>query len=177
MYITSTVRSSGSTKSDHYVGVNGNPSEKRKKLKSYNANGEEKELTKLGCAIDIQGTRDGVIDKGEASVIIYSLIANKYPEYCRQLIWEQKGYNSNNIQVIHIASYGKENNDKNEIYHGSYPSGKRSDSKNLPSEFINIVKQMVDNKIAENVDMVNFSKLPTSLELENMYLKSAGLLT
>ena len=177
MYITSTVRSSGSTKSDHYVGVNGNPSEKRKKLKSYNANGEEKELTKLGCAIDIQGTRDGVIDKGEASVIIYSLIANKYPEYCRQLIWEQKGYNSNNIQVIHIASYGKENNDKNEIYHGSYPSGKRSDSKNLPSEFINIVKQMVDSKIAENVDMVNFSKLPTSLELENMYLKSTGLLT
>lgn len=177
MYITSTVRDSGSISSDHYVGDNGKPSEKRKKLKSYNAAGIEKELTKLGCAIDIQGCRDGKVDTGEASVIIYSLIANNYPEYCRQLIWEQEGNKSNEIKVIHIASYGKENNDKNEIYHGSYPSGKRSDSNNLPSEFINVVKQMVENEVAENVNMINFDKLPTSSELTNMYLKSAGLLT
>ena len=82
----------------------------------------------------------GKVDTGEASVIIYSLIANNYPEYCRQLIWEQEGHKSNEIKVIHIASYGKENNDKNEVYHGSYPSGKRSDSNISVIRNMNLLK-------------------------------------
>lgn len=165
--ITSTARDSSTTSktSDHYIGNGGSPSERRKQL------GYEK----LGCAIDMQGTKNGVIDLGEPTITIYTLIATIYHEYCRQLIWEQDTSYGNRIRVIHLASYGKrgENgSDKTEIFHGAYPTGNKSSEHNLPSEFLAIAEKLVNE---DSVKLANFSKRPTADEINKKYEEASGL--
>lgn len=168
--VASTTRNNdnASLTSDHNIDPKATPSERRKVL------GYEK----LGCAIDIHGNRNGNIDRGEASINIFSLIANTYHDYCRQLIWEHD-VPGDRIRVIHLASYGKigEGSDKIQIFHGTYPSGKNTGSKNLPSEFIAIAKDIVDKNIDNYVKLINFGgKTPTADELKTMYNNAKGIL-
>jgi hypothetical protein len=165
--------------SDHLVN-NGGASERRKRLIGTNQNGEEVEFSKMGCAIDMQGLKNGVVNKGEASINVFSLIANNYYDYIRQLIWEVNGHAvcQNDISLIHLASYGKvgQYSDKNEIFVANAPkySGTETGSLNLPSEYLKILLNLSKNNQLKKSDgsiitLNNFGKYPTKEELAKLY--------
>lgn len=185
--ITSSTRDSvvnGNNSSDHII--NGSPSAKRLNLKGLDTNGNEKLYSEMGCAIDFRGTKDGVEDRGEASINVFSHIANNYYDYIRQLIWEVKDQATcqNSITLIHLASYGKvgpNGSDKNQVYLSKYPeySGTKTGSEvgTLPSEFIKILIKMNDNKRFEGEMYVNNfpNGKPTKERLEYLLEESIKL--
>lgn len=164
--LTSSARITHSKRSDHYIGEDGTPSEKRKQLKGTDAYGNEKPYNQLGCAIDIFGTKNGVTDKGESSIILFNLIAKNYQEYIRQLIWEidDSGGNSPKSDiisnVIHLGSYGKDN-DKRMIFMALKSTGYNiyENKTNISNEYLKILKEVLNNKIEKNICIYpNFSK-------------------
>lgn len=157
--ISSTTRdyvpNNGSKTSDHLINLQ-NPNEKRKGKKGYDANGNYTTYDKLGCAIDLHGTKDGKKDKGEASIIVFNLIAKNYQKYIRQLLWEVIDSNStlsdNISNCIHLGSYGKDfDNDKKELLMVLKETNFKSHKGNINTfsvSFLKIVKDLMnmDNK-------------------------------
>lgn len=180
IYISSSTRDSvvnGNNSSDHII--NGTPSERRRNLKGKDVYGVEKLYSEMGCAVDFYGTKNGNIDKGEASINLFSHIANNYYEYIRQLIWEVKDQSTtqNNITLIHLASYGRvgpNGSDKCQIYLAEYPkySGVSTGDKRLSSEFLRILMNMSKNNKLKNVYLNNFTSdngKPTTEVLTKKY--------
>lgn len=158
MWVTSTIRYNPNSESDHgYIktddeakSTNLNHSRSKVEGTALDENGNVigvKNYYYMGCAIDFHGTKNGEVDRGDASVQLYNHIAmNYYKEIC-QLIWEIKdGYStdSNTISnVIHLASYGP--TDIAYLFVASVKDGKTETirGKNrMPSAFIDICNKL-----------------------------------
>jgi hypothetical protein len=123
MWVTSINRVSKNSKSEHcYIDDNNlsnrpNPKIERTGVKGYqidnngNVIKENQTYDRMCCAIDFHGTKNGAVDRGDASIQLFNHIAQNYNKYIFQLIWEMK-FNSalavNNISnVIHLSSLGE----------------------------------------------------------------------
>ena len=178
VFISSSTREkivNGNNSSDHTI--NGTPSKRRLELRGLDGNGVEKSYAEMGCAVDMYGTRNGEIDKGESSITLFKHIAIHYSDYIRQLIWEVKGQakNQDSISLIHLASYGKvgkNGSDKNEIFLAEYPSysGRKTGSSTLPNEFLKILRSLFEKDLLTNgkTQINNFSDNPHDLTLEKL---------
>lgn len=157
MCITSTVRYNPDSSSDHgYINYNEATSTNlvtnRSKVEgtALDENGNVigvKNYYYMGCAIDFHGTKNGEVDRGDASVQLYNHIAMNYYKEIRQLIWEIKdgnNTNSNTISnVIHLASYGP--TDKANLFVASVKNGKTKTVRGkhrMPSAFIDICNKL-----------------------------------
>jgi hypothetical protein len=157
MCITSTIRYNPNSSSDHgYINYNETTSKNlvtaRSKVEgtALDENGDvigNKNYYYMGCAIDFHGTKNGEVDRGDASVQLYNHIAMNYYKEIRQLIWEVKygtRTNSNTISnVIHLASYGP--TDKANLFVASVKDGETTTvkgKKRLPSAFIDICNKL-----------------------------------
>ena len=146
-------------KSDHLVNSK-EATKRRKELIDKNNNTYDK----LGCAVDIIGTINGVKDKGETSITVFNLIATNYYNYIRQLIWEINTLDaSQNIisNCIHLSSYGNypTRNDTCQIFVSSSKtdpkfSGKTLGSKILPSAFLKIKENL--QTMTDSIRFTNF---------------------
>ena len=153
MCITSTVRYDPNSSSDHgYINYDEATSTKlvtnRSKVEgtALDENGNvigNKNYYYMGCAIDFHGTKNGEVDRGDASVQLYNHIAMNYYKEIRQLIWEIKdgsSTDSNTISnVIHLSSYGP--TERANLFVASVKNGKTTTirGKNrMPSAFIDI---------------------------------------
>ena len=183
IYLTSSTRTgpvNGNSGSDHLI--NGKPSKRRTKIKGKDANGVEKLYSHMGCAVDMHAMKDGTINKSEPSVQLFNLIAKNYHEYIRQLIWEVHSSSvvEDKIDVIHLSSYGK-NNDKSVIYLGKKSTGfdVHTNKNLLPFQFVNLAKSVIDQpnilkkirpfiESGENVTQEKINELNT---LYNQYSK------
>ena len=162
MYVTSATRESelsNNSSSDHLI--NGNPSYQRKKLKGPDVSGNTKSFAEMGCAIDFYAKKGGNVDKYDTTIKLFAMIATKYSEHIRQLIWETKentSTQSNEISnCIHLASYGdKTCNDKQEIFVASLPNFNPIASKYLPPSFVDVLIKMKENN--KNLRCLNLNK-------------------
>lgn len=158
LYISSTYRNvsgTGNTSSDHCINNDGS------KNIYYGIRSRVKDdcsglnYNQLGCAVDMYIRTGGAAKKGEESIWLFKNIVNKYYDHISKLIWEvRKDQNteSNTIgNVIHLSSYGYKNFSGNApmIYVAQDSSGKGSYKtigyKKLPSEFLKIAKDIVNN--------------------------------
>lgn len=170
--------------SDHAIGkfVDGKwvfrGSPRREKLNGVDGNGVTKKYSEMGCAVDMHGKLpNGAIDKTNASIPLFHLIATKFTNNIRQLIWEVKTGASTADNAIsncvHLASYGARGangNDKTEIYvsSGADPwkvviadnAGDITKAPtNLPPLFVRTLYDMSKNgKLTSEVMLTNFTK-------------------
>lgn len=157
MCITSTIRYNPNSSSDHgYINYDETKPKNlvtaRSKVEgtALDENGNvigNKNYYYMGCAIDFHGTKNGEVDRGDASVQLYNHIAMNYYKEIRQLIWEvQYGTrtDSNIISnVIHLASYGP--SDKANLFVASVKNNETTTVKGksrLPSAFIDICNKL-----------------------------------
>jgi hypothetical protein len=170
MYVTSTIRYSPGSSSDHgYINYD---ETKPGKLVANRANVSGTALDEdgnvvgvknyyyMGCAIDFHGTKNGAVDRGDASVQLYNHIAMNYHSLIRQLIWEVKSgsrTDDNSISnVIHLSSYGPIAPSRANFFVASVNNGETKTVRGkdkLPSAFLDIcqnVKQKSDGKICSS---------------------------
>jgi hypothetical protein len=195
MYVSSSVRYdlvNDNKKSDHLTYTGSTPISTEK----FKPSGRRIELgfTNQGCAIDIRGTRNGNEDRGEASVMLFNLIANNYSDFIRQLIWEvteDQSLSENRISLIHLASYGEvgpSGSDKSEIFIATKAtkySAVETGNKGLPNEFLRVLIKMSKNerlimkstgKNGFGVKVLNYlDKQPTTEFLIKEYNKSLSV--
>ena len=157
IYITSATRD-GNDSSDH--SINGTPSVRRKQLKGTDVNGNIKLYSEMGCAVDFYALKNGKVDKGETSIKLFAKIASNYSNCIRQLIWECANGKSSTLNeisnCIHLASYGNENdNDKHEIFVGTHPNFTSVNINEIPSCFVDIIRNINNNKEKGSLLMCN----------------------
>jgi len=191
--ITSMTRASDeyspNSSSDHAIGkiVNNKfifkGSTRRMELNGPDGNGVEKKYSEMGCAVDMNGMlSNGVVDKTNASIPLFHLIATEFTNNIRQLIWEVsrgRGTSEDCISnCVHLSSYGprgKNGTDKTEIFvaSGSEPwkSVKADNTKNpikaptnLPPMFIKTLYDMSKSNKLDGIKLNNFS-YPVTHEL------------
>lgn len=171
------------SKSDHSIGkmidgkwvFRGNL--RREKLKGIDGYDVEKKYSEMGCAVDMQGIlSNGSVDKTNASIPLYHLIATQFTNNIRQLVWEiRKGYSTSEDCIsncVHLASYGakgKDGNDKCEVFVSTqvgddWPAilanNKKDISKaptNLPPMFIKTLYDMAKLGKLSGVSLINFT--------------------
>jgi hypothetical protein len=183
--LNSTTRNTNtSKKSDHT-----SPSEDitRKHIVYKLNNGTSVKASERGCAVDLAGTKNGVVDKTNGSVPLFHLIATEFTDSIKQLIWEVKdGYSTSSNTVsncVHLASYNKRDkkSKRAEIFvatevKGTWGSVKPNNiddfSKaptNLPSKFIKTLYDLSLNTEKFSMIRMNnfdkFGKVPTSDDL------------
>lgn len=187
--ITSATRNTKTGKgSDHSVTdiLTVGDNHKRKKIKT-TINGVEYDYTKLGCAIDCSGMKPGhKTDKGETTVNLFRIIALNYGNHIRQLLWEvsKDAVPSDNTisNCIHLASYGAENNDKQEVFVAqtnakgkwgavvaTFPNNdKNRCPNNIPRDFLKTLLDMFesDNVNTNKMTFNNFTKAGIKLNAD-----------
>ena len=173
--VTSMTRRQSNSSSDHVIN-----SPNAKNLRKYNLytilNEQNKEIekngTQVGCAIDLNGTINGSVDKTNGSIPLFHLIATEYTRNIRQLIWEVSKNNSSAqdsiSNCIHLSSYGDEesNNYTAEIFvaTGDKWESVKSDNlnnykkapRNLPPMFIRTLYDLSKMDWYKNVKLNNF---------------------
>ena len=154
-----------------------NGSSRREQLTGLDGNHVEKKYSEMGCAVDMHGMlSNGAIDTVNASIPLFHLIATRFTENIRQLIWETKTGSStseNNISnCVHLASYGERGvngSDKTEIFVASGAdkwkavvadnAGDISKApSNLPPMFIRTLYDMSKSGKLDKVTLNNFTK-------------------
>jgi hypothetical protein len=186
-------------KSDHSVGkmIGGKwvfcGNARREKLKGKDGYNVEKKYSEMGCAVDMHGTlSNGSVDRTNASIPLYHLIATQFTNNIRQLIWEiKKGYSTSENCIsncVHLASYGakgEDGNDKCEVFVSiqvgdDWPAILANNNKdiskaptNLPPMFIKTLYDMAKLGKLSGVSLTNFTKVGISMsKLTEELLKS-----
>ena len=94
-------------------------------------------LSNLGCAVDLQGEKDGKVNKSDASIPLFHLIATEFTDSINQLIWEtnktQPSHANYVSHCVHVSSYGLNAVKNPQIFVASQSSGFKS----IPAEFKN----------------------------------------
>jgi hypothetical protein len=156
------------------------PNKYRETHKGHDANGTERLLSNLGCAIDFQGGVDsrGVKQRSTVGIQIFQLLASEYKNCIRQLIWElaipRKKVSEGTVTVtdtsadtvgtcVHVSSYGSGattpqifvayNSEGNSIPFKEDENGKP----NLPPTFMRILRDMAINNQLDDVILNNWT--------------------
>lgn len=151
--------------SDHLIGSK-STSQRRKELN----------LNNIGCAIDLQGTKNKTVDKGDSSIKIFKILSKFYMPYIRQLIWELNNSHdksANSINVIHVASYGDlSQNDKHDLFMAEkYKySGKDLGNKNLNINFRQSIEEVLKQNLNFKVNFNNYESDNENLKIETLNL-------